>query len=368
MPDKAIKGQNNHESIVKETQKKTSKNKILKRYFIDNGKYISFPNTIAFNFFPAGIYFPDTDKNGIFVLKRIDPMNKRAAEEMVREQLDDELTSCIADMFAEEDTGDFSSRDIHRLLKRIEDASYLNENFFPMHLWNEGLQRIDSSIKSFLENRELYEKNKLDYRRSFLLYGEHGSGKSRYIDYISKKMIDDYDAIIIRLDSHREISLTIERGLIPLEANLGDRQRVFIIEEFAQIAGRASFNELLNFMDNAIIRSNIMFILSTNSVHQIAKPFLDRPGRIDVLERVGTNYKSGFTESFYKFITGKELPESSKGESWYRANLPAAYLKELFLISMLNDESPEVAWRQVEKRKHLINSDFDERDRLDMIM
>ena len=344
-----------------------NRSKILKRYFIDHGRYISFPTSVAYSHFPAGVYFPDTeDKTGNFVLKRIDPMNKRAAEDMVKEHLDDELTSCIADIFGEEDPRDISKSDMHKFLKRIEDSSYLNEKYFPMQQWNEGLERIDKSIDIFLKSRELYKKNNLDYRRSYLLYGEHGSGKSRYIDYISKKMIDDHDAIIIRLDNHRELSLAIERGIIPLEANLGNRLKVFVCEEFAQVTGRS--NELLLAMDSAIMRENIIWLLTTNNPQKIILPFIDRPGRIDVIEKVGSNYKPGFIGAFYKFITGKELPDTSKKESWYNANLPASYLKELFLISMLNDESPEIAWKEIDRRKNLINSEFDDRDRLDMIM
>ena len=346
-----------------------NKSKILRRYFVDHGKYISFPNSVAYSHYPAGIFYPETEeRTGDFVLKRIDPMNKRAAEDLVKEHFDDELSSCIADIF-EEDTGNFKRRDINRLLKRIEDSTFLNEGYFPMEKWNEGIQRVDTSIRNFLNNRELYEKKKLDYRRSFLIYGEHGSGKSRYIDHICKVLIEQHDSIIIRLDSMREVNLTIERGLIPLEANLGDRLKVFVIEEFAQISGRSSnYADLLNFMDNAIMRHNLIFILSSNSPQKIPKPFVDRPGRIDVLEKVGTNYRAGFPEAFYEFITGQKLPERSQNESWYSAKLPASYLKELFLVSMLNNESPEITWKEIERRKNLISSEFDERDRLDMIM
>lgn len=344
--------------------------RILKRYFIDNGSYIGFPNSVAYSHFPAGIYYPDSeDRTGRFILRRIDPLNKKAAEDMIREEDNAQLVRELDALFSDDDEPrKVTKNDVPKMMKRIENSSFLSEGYFPMEKWNSGLESVDRSIRSFLTNRELYERNNLGFRRSILLFGDPGTGKSRYIDHISKQLIEENDAVVIRLDSRREISTTIEKGLITLEAYLGDRLKVFIIEELAQISSRMDITELLNFLDNAILRHNVLFLMTTNTPERIPIPLIDRPSRIDVLEKVSANNRDGFIEAWYTHITGKVLPESAKNEPWYDARLAPAYLKELFLISMLNEQTPEQAWKELSKRKHMVAANFDERDQSSFIL
>jgi len=344
--------------------------RVLKRYFIDSGSYIGFPNSVAYSHFPAGIYYPASeDRTGRFILRRIDPLNKKATEDMIREEDNDQLARELDALLSDDDEPEeVTKSDIGRMMKRIESSSFLSEGYFPMEKWNPGLESVDRSIRTFLKNRELYERNSLGFRRSILLFGEPGTGKSRYIDHVSKQLIEENDAVVIRLDSRREIGMTIEKGLITLEAYLGDRLKVFIIEELAQISSRMDITELLNFLDNAVLRHNVLFLMTTNTPERIPKPLIDRPSRIDVLEKVGANNRDGFIEAWYTHITGKTLPESSKDEPWYDARLSPAYLKELFLVSMLNEQTPEQAWKDLSRRKHLVAASFDDRDRSDFIL
>ena len=79
-----------------------------------------------------------------------------------------------------------------------------------------------------------------------------------------------------------------------------------------------------------------------------------------MLEQVGADNDPGFIEAWYMHIMGEELPKGSEKQEWYRATLSPAYLKELFLLSKLNNQSLAQAWETLHKRKRLIESKFED--------
>lgn len=350
-------------------------NQTISHYFVDYGTFISFPQARAYLDFPAGVYYPIIERDtGVLALKRIDFLGERAAHGSVQTEFkerfggseDDKFLAELAAVLNEEPEfkrhhSQFKSS---RKIKRIENNLHLEEGYFPMHEWNPGLKRTHQSITNFLANEELYVENNLGYKRSVLLYGEPGTGKSRYIDYISKKMIEEHDAVIIRLDQLQNINHVIEKGLIQLEAFLGDRLKVFVIEEFAAIINNSSRSDLLTFLDNNIIRNNVMFLMTSNQPERIPMPFIDRPSRVDVLEEVNANNDDGFIHAWYKHITGEELGVDAAGEEWYNESLSPAYLKELFLQSKLESITLTEAWEKLKSRRQTIQNRFEVRGRV----
>ncbi|MCH8569457.1 MAG: AAA family ATPase [Balneolales bacterium] len=340
----------------------------LVRYFVDHGTHMSFPKTIAHQEFPAGIYYPESIRGESFILKRVNPQ-QNVQNSQIRQLADTSGEHSGIDggtlsgkMLKElEDALSQSTDSSERVnpLHRLQQNSFLDEGYFPMHEWNSGLRKAHKSIKAFLENREFYEKNSLDYRRGVLLFGTPGTGKSRYIDYISKQVIDEYNAIVIRIDSGNALSDVVDWGIIPLDAYLGNRLKVFIIEELSQLTNRGSITELLNFLDNAIMRNDVLFLITTNRPQDVPDPLIDRPSRIDTLVEVNNENDAGFIEAWYNHITGKVLPETAKEQEWYKAGLSPAYFKELFLISVMESISIEKSWEALSERKLLIHNNFD---------
>ncbi|MCH8488027.1 MAG: AAA family ATPase [Candidatus Cyclonatronum sp.] len=385
--------------------------KHLTRYYIDHGSHIAFPNQLAYEVFPPGLYFPDTDREGNFLLKRIDPFKQQALMELYsseREDFDDDddndnddnfsAAEYAAELLGQPDNLDLINDTQHLMdqmdelgefdeleemfaslerdyenenesatskfaaslkrLNRIEGSHYLSEGYFHLEHYNPGLKKAHEAINEFLANEDIYIRNRLGYRRSILLFGEPGTGKSRFIDYTCKRLIDQHQAVVIRLDGRNHIDQVMDHGLIPLEAHLSDRLKVFVIEELAEVVNRHSMSTVLNFLDNAILRNNVIFLMTTNTPERIPANLTNRPSRIDVLEEVGTNNLPGFEEAWYQHITGELLPETEKSQDWYSAKLTPAYLKELFLMCKLKGISPHESFKLLRSRITLVRNSF----------
>lgn len=372
-------------SETKSVSSPKKQSKHLRRYYIDYGSFITFPQQLAYKEFPAGLYYPETDRSDNFMMRRIDPLKRQAMMEMYGNNPQSEEES----VYDEDEIEGISKADLHQLsqileeedddiedspttryagalqnVQRLEKGAYLSEGYFPLERYNPGLMKAEQAIREFLDNKDFFVKNNLGYRRSILLFGEPGTGKSRYIDQTCKRLIEQENAVVIRLDSRRHLDTVADHGIIPLEVHLADQLKVFVIEELAEVTARNNLNNVLNFMDNAVLRNNVVFLMTTNTPERIPRNLTNRPSRVDVLEEVNAKNMAGFPEAWYKHITGKELPREEQGQEWYHANLTPAYMKELFLLSQLKDISPTEAYKGLEHRIRLISKNFAEEGKL----
>ena len=375
----------------------------IARYYIDYGSHIAFPKELAYSEFPAGLYLPDRSDEGNFVLTRIDPFRRQALLEMhrnnrIRDEAEQDAQATgnaefdsfieqieledLAFMEEMERITQQSSRtpanpvhsrmsDKHSVsatalssLNRLERGDYLSEGYFPLEKYNPGLKRVSEAISEFLQNRRIFVENRLGYRRSVLLFGEPGTGKSRFIDNLCKQLIQMHKAVVIRIDSRFQLELVVDKGLVLLETHLADRLKIFIIEELAEMSSYRGNSSLLNFLDNAILRNNVIYLMTTNNPDRVPKNLTDRPSRIDVLEEAGRENLPGFQEAWYKHVTGQELPESEKHHAWYSAKMTPAYLKELFLLSRMKGIQPHEAYGYLEHRIKLVKNNFAEKREL----
>ena len=333
----------------------------LKNYFVKQDSKIYFPKASAYLKFPAGLFVVGDDRNVGFHLEMVNP-NAKHVSHANEVDSDDNLLHELEMILSE---SDFPEQTIipelydEFISEHTTNTGFLSEGYFPMEQWNEGLSIVHESILKFLENKGFYDKNQLGYKRSVLLYGSPGTGKSRYIDNVSKYMIDAYEAVVIRITSTNDIRLLLSDGILKLNRFLKDRLIVFIVEEIAEYSYRTEI-ELLDLLDNSILRHNVMFLMTTNNPEKIPETLINRPSRVDVLEKVCLNVKEGFVDAWYKHCTGKDLPEDETTEYWYKAKLSPAYLKELFILSELNNIPPKQAWESVAKRRASVASAFKE--------
>lgn len=334
------------------TAAKIEKNKLVESDFVLQNGNVIFKKIQTMSDIPAGEYYPAEDRGTGYLL----PINRSATYAEGKPLLDIELNT-------------YSDNDLQELLENNSKAEGQGLNFVPVHKyfpiekWNPGLLSADENIQRFLKSKDLYRNLQMDYRRSLLIHGDPGTGKSQYLFHLSKQLIDNHDAIVIRIENSRQLS-DFENGILNKIAGRTNRLKVIIIEELADFTGSRNITSILHLLDNMHFRENVMFLLTTNYPERIPENVVDRPSRIDLLSGVySKDYTAEFVDAWYEFILGEPISEKEKEQSWYKevpGKLSPAYMKELFIYSQLLEVSINKAWKLIKERKQSIKANFAE--------
>ena len=316
-------------------------------FILQNGSIV-FKKTKIMDDIPAGEYYPvaTRDANLLLPINRSATYDKIDVESISMHSHDNDILELLEENSKEQEQG-LGFVPVHK--------------YFPIEKWNPGLKNADENIQKFLQSKALYRKLQMDYRRSILLHGDPGTGKSQYLYHLSKELIDDYNAIVIRIENSSHLS-DFESSILQKLATRPDRLKVIIIEELADFTRGREVTTILHLLDNMHFRENVMFLLTTNYPERIPENVVDRPSRLDLLSGVySRDYTSEFVDAWYEFILGEPISDHERGQQWYEevpGKLSPAYMKELFIYSQLLEVTINEAWVLIKDRKRSIKENF----------
>ncbi|KAF7304979.1 hypothetical protein MKEN_01212600 [Mycena kentingensis (nom. inval.)] len=175
-------------------------------------------------------------------------------------------------------------------------------------------EEIAADINAFLGRRQWYADRGVPYRRSYLLHGPPGSGKTSFIQALAGSL--SYDICILNLS---------ERGLADdklnhLLSNVPERSFVLIEDIDAAFNKRVqttadgyqssvTFSGFLNALDGVASGEERIMFMTTNHVDKL-DPALIRPGRVDFMALVDNATPLQARVLFENFYGGAvDLPE-----------------------------------------------------------
>lgn len=192
---------------------------------------------------------------------------------------------------------------------------------------DEGIaEGIVSDVKDFLARREWYSDRGIPYRRGYLLYGPPGSGKSSFIFALAGEL--DYGLATINLsergmtDDKLAMLLTrLPRQCILL---LEDADSAFVNRRQRDSDGYSgasvTFSGLLNALDGVAAGEERIAFLTTNHIDRL-DPALIRPGRVDLMVRIGEATRHQAAYMWDRFYGDVDLDH--KGREKFLARLSA---------------------------------------------
>jgi hypothetical protein len=233
-----------------------------------------------------------------------------------------------------------------------------------MHEYNRALAHAREDIDWFLASKALYTERGLAYKRGLLLYGPPGTGKSRFVAEVERRLISEHNAVSIHIEARDHLE-HISWYLIRLAEVLEGRFKLFIIEELADLADNPdSRTRALNLLESAVLRNDMLFLVTTNRAADIPRNLVDRPSRLDLLLEVSpTDLEEGFIEAWHEFVTGVPFPATQKGRPWMaeaREQLTPVYWTELFRMAQVRGMTLEQAWQEIKRRRDIIERNFEE--------
>jgi SpoVK/Ycf46/Vps4 family AAA+-type ATPase len=148
---------------------------------------------------------------------------------------------------------------------------------------NDIQETILKDIKTFWDSEERYRQFGNVYKRNILLYSLPGNGKTSLINIICKKLIDEYNGIVICIDNIDDLYSypNVMERVRSIEPN---RKVVTIIEDFEKLANNESASAmLLQTLDGNNQFDNVVTIATTNYPEILEKRFTCRPSRFNLV-------------------------------------------------------------------------------------
>ncbi|KOS22236.1 Mitochondrial chaperone BCS1 [Escovopsis weberi] len=151
---------------------------------------------------------------------------------------------------------------------------------------------IVDDVRDFLARQQWYVDRGIPYRRGYLLFGPPGSGKSSFIQALAGEL--DFSVAMINLS---EMGMTDDK-LAYLLTKLPKRSLLLLEDADAAFSNRrqrdadgysganVTFSGLLNALDGVAAGEERIAFLTTNHIDRL-DPALIRPGRVDMMVRIG---------------------------------------------------------------------------------
>ncbi|KAK9713595.1 hypothetical protein RND81_06G038100 [Saponaria officinalis] len=142
--------------------------------------------------------------------------------------------------------------------------------------------RIKIDIETFLKSKQYYHRLGRVWRRSYLLYGPSGTGKSSFAAALAKSLsYDIYDLDLFKVSSDGDLKLLLLQTT---------PKSVILMEDFDKfIAGKSqktspeNISGVINFMDGVVNSCcNERVMIFTMMSKDDIDPTILRPGRVDV--------------------------------------------------------------------------------------
>ena len=153
-------------------------------------------------------------------------------------------------------------------------------------------EEVMKEVNIFLnpDTRKSFQEYGYLYKRSFLLWGPPGTGKTCIVNRVGEK-VQKADGIII-FNPHPKLLQMAFKVLDDVQPNI---TTMVIFEEFEQILN-AFEEDMLSLLDGEIQKDNVMYLATTNHFDQIPAR-LKRPGRFATVLEV--KYPNAEARSVY---------------------------------------------------------------------
>ncbi len=189
-------------------------------------------------------------------------------------------------------------------------------------------QAVVQNISDFWDREATFERYDLPFKRSILLYGPAGSGKTCTLELISRDVIAR-GGIVIEWPGDVTLLINGYRALRDIQPNV---PIVVLMEDFDEILKHTAESRMLNLLDGVERLDKIVFLATTNYPELLQERIINRPSRFDVRVLIGppcAETRAIYLKSLLREGDEIDIPRYVKDTH----NLSLAHVKELFVAT-----------------------------------
>ena len=198
----------------------------------------------------------------------------------------------------------------------------------------------------FSDQKELYNKLQVVYKRGILLYGPPGTGKTSIINLLIEQIKTENTVVIYVPNSISDSILC--------ELKKDNRMKIIILEELTETLKHNDLRRFLTFLDGENSLSNCYVIATTNYPEELPKNLVDRPGRFDVLFKIDQLSRNNIYSYLNYLLDRPPFDE----EIDVCLDLSISYIKELVLSMLKKQIDMKEAIKEINKHRDILKSSF----------
>lgn len=165
-------------------------------------------------------------------------------------------------------------------------------------------EEVMNEVNIFLnpDTRGAFDEYGYLYKRSFLLWGLHGTGKTCIVNRVGEKVISNNGIIIF--NPHPKLLEMAFKILDDIQPNI---TTMVIFEEFEQVLDRFE-DDMLSLLDGEVQKDNVMYLATTNHFDKIPAR-IKRPGRFATILEVKYPNSEARAAYLQQKLKAKDAPE-----------------------------------------------------------
>ena len=238
---------------------------------------------------------------------------------------------------------------LSKQIKREYDTIYLN---------TKKKQELVDDLQVFLKSKEDYERFGIPYKRTYLLEGEPGTGKTSLVFALASYF--NMNICIMDVDHKMDDTKFIE-AIASIKDNsillIEDIDALFFADDSKGCRNSKtglSFSAMLNVLDGVARREKLVTVITTNYIEKLDSA-LKRPGRIDMSINMTFANREQMEQIYYKLhMNSRKQFDIFYKKIEYISNITIATLQQ-FLFTHRNATEDELL-SNIDSLKNIIDS------------
>ena len=194
-------------------------------------------------------------------------------------------------------------------------------------------ENIVSDLDEWRASASWYHDRGIPYRRGYLLHGPPGSGKTSFIVALAGEL--DYNICILSLSDEgmtddrlaQALSVVPQRSIVLLEdIDAAFGSRVAGTESHQHRRSNLTFSGLLNTLDGVASSEERIVFMTTNYLERL-DPALMRPGRVDMVQQLGSATSHQAERLFHGFYWVGDSDSSERDVGEVNKNIDVVQVK-----------------------------------------
>jgi SpoVK/Ycf46/Vps4 family AAA+-type ATPase len=211
-----------------------------------------------------------------------------------------------------------------------------------LHLYDTEIQDfIQEDFVPFLTKKESLSSLGFDKRRSYLLAGPPGTGKTHIIKEMIRRLPNTISAFTV---NHEAISCIHQLSWTTNQHNM---PAFIVIEDIDLLLDKPQETQmLLNFLDGINSPSDMIVVMTTNDMNALTDAIVKRPGRVDRIVQVLPGQLETRTNQVRHLMSNLPCPMSAEDIAKETPGFSIAQYRELIrrtLIYSTNDTLDAIA-------------------------